>query len=101
VIVAVWTLESDNGTGDMGKLPVIRTVATLAHDCRRSELFQRELIAALQIAQRGDLPLHDLIGAYAGEIGLGILIRNSVILIVQIENLKKAGRPSIACGRFC
>ena len=28
VIVAVWTLESDNGTGDMGKLPVIRTVAT-------------------------------------------------------------------------
>src|SRR6202042_822189 len=29
VIVAVWTLESDNGTGDMGKLPVIRTVATM------------------------------------------------------------------------
>src|SRR5215468_11557492 len=24
VIVAVWTLETDNGTGDMGKLPVIR-----------------------------------------------------------------------------
>src|SRR6516225_8684398 len=60
VIVAVWTLESDNGTGDMGKLPVIRTVATLAHDCRRTELFQRELIAALQIVQRGDLPLRDL-----------------------------------------
>ena len=69
VIVAVWTLETDNGTGDMGKLPVIRTVATLAHDCRRTELFQRELIAALQIVQRGDLPLRDLIGAYAGEIG--------------------------------
>src|SRR5690242_18834799 len=69
VIVAIWTLESDNGTGDMGKLPVIRTVATLAHDCRRSELFQRELIAALRIVQRGDLPLRDLIGAYAGEIG--------------------------------
>ena len=69
VIVAVWTLETDNGTGDMGKLPVIRTVATLAHDCRRTDLFQRELIAALQILQRGDLPLRDLIGAYAGEIG--------------------------------
>jgi len=36
VIVAVWTLETDDGTGDMGKLPVIRTVATLAHDCRRA-----------------------------------------------------------------
>ena len=28
VLVAIWTLESDNGTGDMGKLPVIRTLAT-------------------------------------------------------------------------
>jgi lytic murein transglycosylase len=69
LLMAIWTLESDNGTGDMGRLPVIRTIATLAHDCRRSELFQRELLAALQIIQRGDLPLRDLIGAYAGEIG--------------------------------
>ncbi len=39
------------GVGDMGKLPVVRTLATLAHDCRRTELFQKELIAALQIVQ--------------------------------------------------
>jgi lytic murein transglycosylase len=69
LLMAIWTLESDNGTGDMGKLPVIRTLATLAHDCRRSELFQGELLAALQIIQRGDLLLRDLVGAYAGEIG--------------------------------
>jgi lytic murein transglycosylase len=79
VIVAVWTLETDNGTGDMGKLPVIRTVATLAHDCRRSDLFQRELIAALQIVQRGDLPLRDLVGAYAGEIGQTQFLPSSYI----------------------
>src|SRR5262245_29863133 len=65
LLMAIWTLESDNGTGDMGKLPVVRTIATLAHDCRRSELFQNELISALKIVQRGDLPLRDLIGAYA------------------------------------
>jgi hypothetical protein len=70
---------SDNGTGDMGKLPVIRTVATLAHDCRRTELFQRELIAALQIVQRGDLPLRDLVGAYAGEIGQTQFLPSSYI----------------------
>ena len=69
LLVAIWTLESDNGTGDMGKLPVIRTLATLANDCRRTELFQGELLAALQILQRGDLSFRDLIGAYAGEIG--------------------------------
>jgi lytic murein transglycosylase len=79
LLMAIWTLESDNGGGDMGKLPVIRTIATLAHDCRRSELFQRELIAALQIVQRGDLPLRDLIGAYAGEIGQTQFLPSSYI----------------------
>jgi lytic murein transglycosylase len=79
LIMAIWTLESDNGTGDMGKLPVIRTLATMAHDCRRTELFQRELIAALQIVQRGDLPLRDLIGAYAGEIGQTQFLPSSYI----------------------
>ena len=69
LVMAIWTLETDNGGGDMGKLPVVRTLATLAHDCRRTELFQGELIAALQIVQRGDLPLRDLVGAFAGEIG--------------------------------
>jgi lytic murein transglycosylase len=79
VVVAIWTLETDNGTGDMGKLPVIRTLATLAHDCRRTDLFQGELIAALKIVQRGDLPLRDLIGAYAGEIGQTQFLPSSYI----------------------
>jgi lytic murein transglycosylase len=69
IIVAIWGLESDFGHGDMGKQQVIRTLATLAHDCRRTELFQGELLAALKILQRGDLPLREMIGAGAGEIG--------------------------------
>ena len=79
LLMAIWTLESDNGSGDMGRLPVIRTIATLAHDCRRSELFQTELIAALQILQRGDLPQRELIGAYAGEIGQTQFLPSSYI----------------------
>jgi lytic murein transglycosylase len=79
LIVAIWTLETDNGSGDMGKLPVIRTLATLAHDCRRTELFQAELLAALKILQRGDLPLRGLIGAYAGEIGQTQFLPSSYI----------------------
>ncbi len=69
LLVAIWGLETDYGAGGMGKLPVIRTLATLAHDCRRTELFQAELLAALKIVQRGDLQSSGLIGAYAGEIG--------------------------------
>jgi lytic murein transglycosylase len=79
LLMAIWTMETDNGGGDMGKLPVIRTLATLAHDCRRTELFQAELIAALKILQRGDLPLRDLVGAYAGEIGQTQFLPSSYI----------------------
>src|SRR4051794_15839850 len=79
VIVAIWGLESDFGLGDMGKLPVVRVVATMAHDCRRTELFQNELLSALKILQRGDLPLRDLIGAYAGELGQTQFLPSSYI----------------------
>jgi lytic murein transglycosylase len=79
ILVAIWGLETDFGKGDMGKLPVVRTLTTLAHDCRRSELFQGELLAALKIVQRGDLPLRDLIGAFAGEIGQTQFLPSSYI----------------------
>lgn len=79
ILVAIWGLETDFGKGDMGKLPVIRTLATLAHDCRRTDLFQGELLAALKIVQRGDLRLNDLIGAYAGEIGQTQFLPSSYI----------------------
>jgi len=79
IIVAIWGLETDYGKGDMGKRPVIRTLATLAHDCRRTELFQGELLAALKIVQRGDLRLDDLVGAFAGEIGQTQFLPSSYI----------------------
>jgi lytic murein transglycosylase len=78
LVVAIWTMETDNGA-DMGKLPIVRTLATLAHDCRRTDLFQRELFAALQILQRQDLPLKEMIGAYAGEIGQTQFLPSSYI----------------------
>jgi lytic murein transglycosylase len=79
IVVAIWGLETDFGKGDMGRLPVFRVLATLAHDCRRSELFQGELLAALKIVQRGDLRLNDMIGAYAGEIGQTQFLPSSYI----------------------
>ena len=79
VIMAIWTLESDNGTSDLGKMSVVRTIATLAHDCRRTELFQGELLAALKILQRGDVRQGELLGAYAGEIGQTQFLPSSYI----------------------
>lgn len=68
VITAFWALESDFGAG-MGKLPVLRSLATLAYDCRRPKLFRPELMAALKIIDRGDLRASDMIGSWAGELG--------------------------------
>src|SRR5258708_4566230 len=66
IVVAIWGLESDFGKGDIGKMPAIRTVAAMAHDCRRTDLFQGELLAALTLLPRDDVPLRGLTGAVAG-----------------------------------
>ena len=42
---------------------------SLAYDCRRSEMFQKETIAALKIIDRGDLTPTEMIGSWAGELG--------------------------------
>ena len=68
VIAGLWALESDFGSG-MGKLPVLRSLATLAYDCRRSDMFRAELIAALKIIDKADLKPADMIGSWAGELG--------------------------------
>jgi lytic murein transglycosylase len=68
VITAFWALESDFGSG-MGNKPVLRSLATLAYDCRRSEMFRGELLAALKIIDRGDLQPEEMIGSWAGELG--------------------------------
>lgn len=68
VVVAIWGLETDFGTGT-GKQSALRALVTLAHDCRRTERFQNELISALKILDRGDLTLSEMRGAWAGELG--------------------------------
>jgi lytic murein transglycosylase len=68
VIVAIWGMETDFGVV-RGKMSVVRSLATLAYDCRRSEFFTNELLSALTIIQRGDKAPSDLVGAWAGEIG--------------------------------
>ena len=68
VLVAIWGLETDFGV-NTGKFPTMRSLATLAYDCRRSELFRGELMDALRIIERGDLSASEMRGAWAGEIG--------------------------------
>ena len=68
VLVAIWGLETDFGV-NIGKFPTLRSLATLAYDCRRSEMFRGELMDALRIIERGDVAPSEMRGAWAGEIG--------------------------------
>jgi lytic murein transglycosylase len=68
VVVAIWGLETDFGV-NIGKFPTLRSLATLAYDCRRTELFRAEFLDALRIIDRGDMAAADMHGAWAGELG--------------------------------
>jgi lytic murein transglycosylase len=68
VIAAFWGLESDFGA-NMGNLSTLRSLVSLAYDCRRAERFQNETIAALKVIDRGDLTPEEMVGSWAGELG--------------------------------
>jgi lytic murein transglycosylase len=68
VITAFWGLESDFGAGQ-GKDQALKSLATLAYDCRRSDMFRGHLFDALRMIQRGDLRPEEMIGSWAGELG--------------------------------
>ncbi len=68
VLVSIWGLETGFGS-TTGKYDTLSALATLAYDCRRTDKFHAELLAALKIIQRGDLTPDQMRGAWAGEIG--------------------------------
>ncbi|MGI9422353.1 MAG: lytic murein transglycosylase, partial [Hyphomicrobiaceae bacterium] len=78
VVVTIWGLETNYGAGG-GKLSIIRSLATLAYDCRRAKFFRNELISALRIVQRGDMRPSQLKGGWAGEIGQAQFLASSYI----------------------
>jgi lytic murein transglycosylase len=68
VLVAFWGLETDFGAF-MGDSPTLTSLATLAYDCRRPEKFRPQLLAGLKLLEARDLPIEEMQGAWAGEIG--------------------------------
>ncbi len=68
ILVAIWGLESNFGS-NMGERSVIRSLATLAHQGRRSDFAQTQLLAALEILQRGDTNISGMTGSWAGAMG--------------------------------
>lgn len=67
-LVAFWGLETNFGDY-MGSFPVIGSLATLAHNERRSDYFRSELLDALKIIDEGSVSSANMMGSWAGAMG--------------------------------
>jgi lytic murein transglycosylase len=68
ILLAFWGLETDFGAVQ-GNFNTRNALLTLAHDCRRPELFRPQALAAIELYSRGDFDPQSTTGAWAGEIG--------------------------------
>lgn len=78
VIAAFWAMETDFGAVQ-GDFNTRNALVTLSHDCRRPQLFQPQLIAAIEMVQHGDLDPATTTGAWAGEIGQVQMLPEDII----------------------
>ncbi|NKB46239.1 MAG: lytic murein transglycosylase [Legionellales bacterium] len=67
-ITSLWGLETSYGHY-MGNFPVIKSLATLAYDSRRSQFFRQELLYALEILNDGHVTQDKFKGEWAGASG--------------------------------
>jgi lytic murein transglycosylase len=67
IMVAIWGNETNYGT-IMGGFDLPRSLATLAYEGRRRDLFASEFIATLKMIDRG-VPRERLVGSWAGAFG--------------------------------
>lgn len=78
VLLAFWAFETDYGAFQ-GDFNTANALATLAHDCRRPELFRPQLLAAIQLYEMGDFDPATTTGAWAGEIGMVQMLPGDII----------------------
>lgn len=78
VILAFWAFETDYGQVQ-GSFNTRNALVTLAHDCRRPELFRPQLLAAIELTAQGGMTPATTTGAWAGEIGQVQMLPKDII----------------------
>lgn len=68
IITAIWGVESSYGVGT-GNIGLINALSSLAYDGRRRAFAEGELLAMIQMIERGDVSQSDLKGSWAGGMG--------------------------------
>lgn len=78
VLLGFWGIETSYGAVT-GNFDLVRSLATLAFEGRRRELFSRELIAALKLLERGVISRGALVGSWAGATGMPQFLPSSYL----------------------
>ena len=68
VLVAIWGIETNYGR-NLGRRPMLRSLATVSCFGRRQPFFRQELLATLRIVESGDIAAEALTGSWAGAFG--------------------------------
>ncbi|MEA3031839.1 MAG: rane-bound lytic murein transglycosylase [Sphingomonadales bacterium] len=90
-LIAIWGKETGYGT-IMGNFDLLNSLASLAYEGRRRELFTTEFIATLRLVERG-FPRDELQGSWAGAAGHPQFLP-SVYLRLAVDG-DGDGRPDI------
>ena len=78
IILGIWGMESNYGAVT-GNFDVPRSLASLAYDGRRRDLFTRELDAVVRIVERGLATRDQLQGSWAGAMGQSQFLPSSYL----------------------
>jgi len=78
ILLAFWAFETDFGAFQ-GDYNTVNSLVTLAHDCRRPDLFRPQVFAALRLFENGDLDPRTTTGAWAGEIGMVQMLPQDIL----------------------
>jgi lytic murein transglycosylase len=78
VMLAFWAFETDYGAVQ-GDYNTVDALMTLAHDCRRPQLFRPQVFSALELFARGDLDPDRTTGAWAGEVGMVQMLPSDIL----------------------
>jgi lytic murein transglycosylase len=68
VLAAFWGIETDYGR-NLGKRPVLQSLATLVCGGARVSFFRSEFILAVKIVASGQVRAEDMVGSWAGAFG--------------------------------
>ena len=78
VLLAYWAFETDYGAFQ-GNFNTANALVTLAHDCRRPDLFRPQVFAAMELFAQGGFDPARTTGAWAGEIGMVQMLPRDIL----------------------